>query len=44
MPECGDAKLFQVLSRKVRQDPFGNLILAEHRLVPFRGRGPAARP
>jgi hypothetical protein len=34
MPQCGDAKFFQVLSREARQDPLANLILAECRLIP----------
>ena len=33
MPQCGDAKFFQVLSREARQDLLGYLILAECRLV-----------
>jgi hypothetical protein len=33
MPQCGDAKLFQVLSREARQDPLVNLVLAEDRLI-----------
>ncbi len=33
MPECSDAKLFQVLGREARQDPFVDLILAEDNLV-----------
>ena len=32
MPESGDAKLFQVLRRQARKDPFVNLVLAERYL------------
>ena len=40
MPERGDAKLFQVLSRQARQNPSRNLILAERRLVPSKAKAP----
>ena len=40
MPQCGDAKFFQVLSREARQDPLANLILAEGRLVLLKAQAP----
>ena len=40
MPQSSYAKFFQVLGREARQDPFGNFILAEDRLVPFEAQAP----
>jgi hypothetical protein len=40
MPQCSDAKLFQVLSREARQDPLVNLILAEDCLVLLKAQAP----
>jgi hypothetical protein len=40
MPQCGDAKFFQVLSREGRQDLLGYLILAECRLVLAEAQAP----
>ena len=40
MPECANAKLFEVLGGEAREDPLGNLILAEDRLVPFEAKAP----
>jgi hypothetical protein len=42
MPESGNTKLLQVLSRQARQDPFLNLVLAEGPLVPFEAKPPEA--
>ena len=40
MPNSGDAKLFQVLCRQARENPFVNLVLAEGRLVLFEAEAP----
>jgi hypothetical protein len=40
MPECADAKLFQVLGRQARKDPLANLVLAECGLIPFEAQAP----
>ena len=40
MPECGDAKLFEVLGGEVREDPFVDLVVAEGRLVFFKAQAP----
>ena len=40
MPECGDAKLFEVLGGEAREDPFVDLVVAESRLVFFETQAP----
>ena len=40
MPECGNAKLFEVLGGEARQDPLVNLVVAEGRLVLFEAQAP----
>ena len=40
MPQSRDAKLFQVLRREGRKDPFVNLIFAECGLVLFNSEAP----
>jgi hypothetical protein len=40
MPECGDPKRFQVVSREAGQDPFVDLVLAEGGLISFEAQAP----
>ena len=40
MPECGDAKFFQVLGRQARKDRLVYLILAECRLIRPEAQAP----
>ena len=40
MPERGNAKLFQVLLRQAREDPFVYLVIAERSLIPSKAKAP----
>ena len=40
MPQRRDAKLFQVLSREVREDRLVNVVLAEQRLILSEAKAP----
>ena len=44
MPDDTDAKILQVLRRKVRQDRLVNLVLAEYRLILFEAEAPQPTP
>ena len=40
MPECANAKLFEVLGGEAREDPLVDLVVAECRLVFFEAKAP----
>jgi hypothetical protein len=40
VPECGNAKLFEVLGGEAREDPLVDLFVAECRLVLFEAKAP----
>ena len=40
MPECGNAKLFEVLGGEAREGPLVDLVVAECRLVFFEAQAP----
>jgi hypothetical protein len=40
VPECGNAKLFEVLGGEAREDPLVDLVVAECRLVFFEAQAP----
>ena len=40
MPECGDAKLLEVLRRQVRQDPLADFVLTKRGLILPKAKAP----
>ena len=40
MPECGDAKLLEVLRRQVRQDPLANFVFTKRGLILRKAKAP----
>jgi hypothetical protein len=40
VPQCANAKLFEVLSRQARKDPLANLVLTERSLVLSEAQAP----